>query len=79
VIKRWWTFWRLLKSGSSRPNEWRDGAGTEADLGAGSGGSGHISFRSLFFSFLFCSDLSFSFHLSAVMKGSGGELRHLAG
>jgi len=33
----------------------------------------------LFFSFLFCSGLSFSFHLSAGMKGSGGELRHLAG
>jgi len=26
----------------------------------------------LFFSFLFCSGLSFSFHLSAGMKGSGG-------
>jgi len=75
VIKRWWTSWRLLKSGSSRPNEWRDGAGTEADSGAGSGDSGLISF--LFFSVLVC--LSFSFHLSAGMKGSGGELRHLAG
>jgi hypothetical protein len=32
-----------------------------------------------FFSFLFISVLSFNFHLSAGMKGSGGELRHLAG
>jgi len=35
-----------------------------------------------FFSFpflLFFSVLSFNFHLSAGMKGSGGELRHLAG
>jgi hypothetical protein len=79
VIKRWWTSWRLLKSGSSRLNEWRDGAGTEADSGAGSGGSGHISLRFLFLFFPFCSGLSFSFHLSAGMKGSGGELRHLAG
>jgi hypothetical protein len=31
----------------------------------------------LFVSFLFVC-LSFSFHLSAGMKGSGGELRHLA-
>jgi len=60
-----WTSWRLLTSGSSRPNEWRYGAGAEADSGAGSGGSGLISF-------LFCSGLSFSFHLSAGMKGSGG-------
>jgi len=75
VIKRWWTSWRLLKSGSSRPNEGRDGAGTEADSGAGSGGSGHRSLRVSFFSFLsfpFCSGLSLSFHLSAGMKGSGG-------
>jgi len=77
VIKRWGTSWRLLKSGSSCPNEWRDRAGTEADSGAGSGGSGLISF--LFLSFLFCSGLSFSFHLLAGMKGSGVELRHLAG
>jgi len=35
----------------------------------------------LLFSFrlFLCSGLSFSFHLSAGMKGSGGELRHLAG
>jgi len=39
---------------------------------AGSGGRGHIS--SLFFSFclFLCFGLSFSFHLSAGMKGSGG-------
>jgi hypothetical protein len=47
VIKRWWTSWRLLKSGSSRPNEWRDGAGTEADS------------RAYIFSFLFFSVLVF--------------------
>jgi hypothetical protein len=33
----------------------------------------------VFFSFLFCAGVSFSFHMSAGMKGSGGELRHLAG
>jgi hypothetical protein len=64
VIKRWWTSWRLLKSGSSRPNEWRYGAGAEAH----GGGNGVISFF-----------LSFIFHLSRGTKGSGGELRHLAG
>jgi len=42
--------------------------GAEADSGAGGGGNGFI----LFF-------LSFIFHLSAGTKGSGGELRHLAG
>jgi len=41
--------WRLLKSGSSRPDEGRYGAGAEADSGAGSGGSGRIpSFLFLF-------------------------------
>jgi len=75
VTKRWWTSWRLLKSGSYCQNEWTDKAGTEADSGAGSGGSGLISL--CFFSFRFRSGLSFSFHLSAGMKGSGGELRHL--
>jgi len=58
-IKRWWTSWRLLKSGRSRPNERRDGAGTVADSSAGSGGSGHISF--LLFSFLFWSFFEHSF------------------
>jgi len=72
VIKWWWTSWQLLKLGSSCPNEWRDGAGTEADSGAGSGGSRHISLRFLSLSFPFCSGLSLSFHLSAGMRGSGG-------
>jgi len=31
------------------------------------------------FSFLSCFGLSLSFHFSAGMKGSGGELGHLAG
>jgi len=75
VIRRWWTSWRLRKSESSRPVDWRDGVGTEPRSGVGSGDSGLITF--LFFSVLVC--LSSSFHLSAGMKGSGGELRHLAG
>ena len=41
--EQWWTSWRLLTSGSSRPSEWRYGAGAEADSGAGGGGSGFIS------------------------------------
>jgi len=77
VIKQWWTSWRLLKSGSSRPNEWREGAGKDADSIAGSSSSGHISFLFLFLSFYF--GLSLSFHLSVGMKGSREELRHLAG
>jgi len=43
-------------------------------LGGGAGGNGVIL---LFLSFPFC--LSLIFHLSAGTKGSGGELRHLAG
>jgi len=70
VIKQWWTSWRLLKSGNSFPNGWRDDGGTEADSGAGSGGIGHISFLSFLFSFLSCFGLALNFHLSAGMKGS---------
>jgi len=36
-------------------------------------------YLSFLFSVLSCSGLSLSFHLSAGMKGSGGELRDLAG
>jgi len=49
-------------------NEWRYGGGAEAH----GGGNGFISFFLSFF-------LSFIFHLPAGTKGSGGELRHLAG
>jgi len=36
-------------------------------------------YLSFLFSFLSCFGLSLSFQLSAGIKGSGGELRHLAG
>jgi len=44
AVSSQWTSWRLLKLASSHPNEWRYGAGAEADSGAGRGGSGLISF-----------------------------------
>jgi len=61
ATNRWWTSWRLLKSGRSRLTEWRYGAGVESDSGAGGSGSWFIS------SYL----LSFIFYLSAGTKGSG--------
>jgi len=45
AIKGLWTASQQLTSGSSCPNDWKYGAGTEADTGAGSSGSGFISFR----------------------------------
>jgi len=65
--KQWWTSWRLLKSGSSRPNEWRYGAGAEADSGAGGGGNGFISFYLL------------SYICQRGRRVAGGGLHHLAG
>ena len=70
-----------MKSGSSRPNEWRrHGAGAEDDSGAGSvrgAAAGGIyllfSFRFVFVCFsVFGLSFSVSIHLSAGMKGSGG-------
>jgi hypothetical protein len=81
VIKGWWTSCQLLKLGSSRLIEERDGAGTGADSGAGSGGSRHISLHFLFFSFLF--SLFWSVFKLSFVSGDegyqGGELHHLAG
>ena len=55
--------------------EWAQGMG----LRSGIGGNGIIPF-SLLLSFFRSVSLSlFIFHLSAVTKGRGGELRHLAG
>jgi len=48
-------FLGLLRSGSSRPNEWRYGAGAEADSGAGGGGNGFTSFSSSIFYLSFVS------------------------
>jgi len=75
VIKRSWTSRWLLKLGSYHANGWRDGAGTEADPGVGSGDCRLISFLSI--SVLVC--LCVSFHLPVGLKGRGGELCDRAG
>jgi len=85
---QWWTAWQLLKSGSSRPNEWRYGGGAEADSGAGGSGNGGI-YPFLFVPFLvsacvqhrfsFVRSLNVDIYISRDDSVAGGELRHPAG
>jgi len=86
ATKRWWTSWQLMRSGSSRQNEWRHGMEQvqRPTQVRGVAAVGFIFTLFFFFSFLLVSsgislnsqlsilNFCFSFDLSAEMQGSGG-------
>jgi len=87
--KRWWTSWRLLKSGNSHPNDWLYDGGAEAGSGAGGGRNGGL-YPFVYVPFLvsscvqfivaFAFVLSLNFHIYQWgWRVVGGELCYLAG
>jgi len=82
-----WTSWRLLKLGTSHPDEWWYGWSAETDSCAGGSGDEGI-YLFIFVAFLFSpciqfifapiQSLNFHIYISGDEKGRGEEIGHLA-